>query len=126
LPQPEGADVRFIRGPVGAALPTIRAAADGSDIWVVGGGDLAGQFLDAGALDQIDVSIAPVTLAGGAPLLPRHIESSQMRLLSTSTEGQFVHAVYAITYPGCGGTVKGRSRSDGTFTPTAGRPADHA
>ena len=46
LPTPEGADVRFVSGPVADALPAIRAAAGEGDVWVVGGGDLAGQFLD--------------------------------------------------------------------------------
>ena len=38
------------------------AAAGGKDVWVVGGGDLAGQFADAGLLDEIVAAIAPVTL----------------------------------------------------------------
>ena len=42
--------------------------------WVVGGGDLVGQFADAGLLDEVIVSIAPVTLGAGAPLLPRRVE----------------------------------------------------
>ncbi|TPX05081.1 dihydrofolate reductase, partial [Schumannella luteola] len=47
LPTPAGADVRFVNAAVADALPAIRAAAGDGDIWVVGGGDLAGQFLDA-------------------------------------------------------------------------------
>ena len=74
LPRPCGADVRFVTGAVQEALPSIRAAAGSGDVWVVGGGDLAGQFFDVGALDQLHVSIAPVTLAAGAPLLPRRID----------------------------------------------------
>jgi dihydrofolate reductase len=100
LPRPRGADVRFVHGPVGKALPDIVAAAGKKDVWVVGGGDLAGQFFDAGALNKIEVSVAPVTLGRGAPLLPRRIESNQMSLLSASTGAQFIHATYAITYSG--------------------------
>ena len=69
LTTPEGADVRFVSGPVAVALPAIQAAGDG-DVWVVGSGDLAGQFLDAGALDEIALSVAPVFLTGGAPHPP--------------------------------------------------------
>lgn len=99
LPVPEGADVRFVSGPVADALPAIRAAAGDGDIWVVGGGELAGQFLDAGALDEIAVSIAPALLTGGAPLLPRRVEADRLRLVSTRAAGQFARLVYEVTPP---------------------------
>ena len=97
LPVPAGADVRFVCGAVSGALPAIRDAAAGGDIWVVGGGDLAGQFLDAGALDEIRLSIAPVALSAGAPLLPRDIGADRLRLVSASAFGQFARLAYAIT-----------------------------
>lgn len=97
LPAPAGADIRFVSGSVAEVLPDIRAAAGESDIWVIGGGDLAGQFLDAGALDEIAVSIAPVLLTGGAPLLPRRVTSDRLRLVSAKAVGQFARLVYAVT-----------------------------
>ncbi len=96
LPVPDGADVRFVSGPVADALPAIREAAGDGDIWVLGGGDLAGQFFDAGALNEIAISIAPVTLAGGAPLFPRRVESDRLRLVSAKAVGQFARLVYAV------------------------------
>jgi len=96
LPVPEGADIRFVRGSVGDALPAIREAAGEGDIWVVGGGDLAGQFLDAGALDRIALSVAPVALEGGAPLFPRRIESDRLSLVSAGKVGQFARLVYDV------------------------------
>ena len=96
LPVPDGADVRLVSGAVADVLPEIRAAAGDGDIWVVGGGDLAGQFLDAGALDEIALSVAPVALTGGAPLLPRRMESDRLRLVSASAVGQFARLVYAV------------------------------
>jgi dihydrofolate reductase len=50
------------------------AAAGERNVWVVGGGDLAGQFHDHGLLDEVWVQYAPVTLGAGAPLLPRRAE----------------------------------------------------
>lgn len=100
LPAPAGADIRFVSGPVAEALPTIRAAAGDGDIWVVGGGDLAGQFLDAGALDEVRLSVAPVALTGGAPLLPRRLESDRLRLKSATAVGQFARLVYEVTPTG--------------------------
>lgn len=96
LPVPEGADVRFVNGSVADALPAIREAAADRDIWVVGGGDLAGQFLDIGELDQICLSVAPVALTGGAPLFPRRIESDRLRLVSATAVGQFARLVYEV------------------------------
>ena len=49
----------------------IAAAAGGKDVWVVGGGDLAAQFAEAGLLDEMIAYIAPVTLGAGRPLFPR-------------------------------------------------------
>jgi dihydrofolate reductase len=97
LPRPAGADVRFVSGPVSEALPLIIAAASSKDVWVVGGGDLAGQFLDAQALDEITVSIAPVTLAAGASLFPRRLESSHLTLVAMVQHAQFIHATYRVT-----------------------------
>jgi dihydrofolate reductase len=100
LPLVPGADIRVVSGPVGEHLPAIRETAAGKDVWVVGGGDLAGQFFDAGALDELHLSVASVTLGSGAPLLPRRIESDTLRLTSVGQTGQFVSLRYAIRRPG--------------------------
>lgn len=96
LPVPEGSDIRFLRGSVADALPELRAAAGDGDIWVVGGGDLAGQFLDAGALDEIAISVAPVALPSGAPLMPRRVESDRLTLVEVRRVGQFARLVYRV------------------------------
>ena len=80
-------------------LGEIRAAAGERDIWVVGGGELAGQFLDADALDEIRLSVAPVTLVRGAPLFPRRLDSSKLRLTRVGQRGQFAELTYAIQRP---------------------------
>jgi len=96
LPTPEGADVRFAKGDVTGAYDDLRAAAGDKDIWVVGGGDLAGQFADAGLLDEVVVSIAPVVLGAGRPLLPRRLD---LRLEETARNGAFVTARYVVDGP---------------------------
>lgn len=52
LPRIEGATVRFVRGNVRAVFAEMRAVAEGKNLWVVGGGDLSGQFHDAGPVDE--------------------------------------------------------------------------
>jgi dihydrofolate reductase len=100
LPIVPGADIRVVAGAVADHLPAIRAAAAGQDVWLVGGGDLVGQFFDAGALDEIRVSVAAVTLGAGAPLLPRRIESDALRLTGVARTGQFAELRYEVRRPG--------------------------
>lgn len=96
LPNVPGADIRFVRGDVTDAWPAIRAAAGDRDVWLVGGGDLAGQFADAGLLDEIVVSVAPATLPSGKPLLPRRIGSDRLTLTGVRQAGAFAELTYAV------------------------------
>ena len=100
LPVPAGADVRFVRGSVAEALPAIRAAAGQGDVWVVGGGGLAGQLLDAGALDEVQLGVAPAALTGGAPVLPHGVGFDRLRLRSAERLDQFAHLTYDVLPPG--------------------------
>jgi dihydrofolate reductase len=87
------ADLRFTSGDVAAVHDDMVAAASGKNVWVVGGGDLAGQFADADLLDEVIVYIAPVTLGGGAPLLPRRLE---LRLEELAQNRDFAVARYSV------------------------------
>jgi dihydrofolate reductase len=95
LPALPGADVRFVRGDVRAVYEEMRAARDG-DVWLVGGGDLVGQFDDAGLLTEIHLAMCPVTLGAGAPLLPRRITSRRLTLRSVEQVGQQVRMVLDV------------------------------
>lgn len=87
LPAIEGADIRFVRGDVRKVSDDMRAAAGTKNIWVVGGGDLAGQFYDAGMLDELIIQIGSTTLGKGKPLFPRRVLSPNLRLVSVSQMG---------------------------------------
>jgi dihydrofolate reductase len=78
----------------------MRSAASGRNIWIVGGGDLAGQFFDAGLLDEIIVQIGSVTLARGKPLFPRRLTSPPLRLVSVRQVGAgFAELRYEVPRP---------------------------
>lgn len=96
LPGIEGADVRFARGDVRPLHAELVEAAGGKDVWVVGGGDLAGQFADAGLLDDLICYIAPVTLGAGKPLLPRRFD---LALAEVHRNRDFVCARYDVVGP---------------------------
>jgi len=99
LPVVEGADIRFTRAPVAQVHAEMVAAAGGRDIWLMGGGDLVGQFADEGLLDLLTVTIAPVTLGSGAPLLPRDIRSDRLALRSIERRGPFAELTYQVGPP---------------------------
>jgi dihydrofolate reductase len=92
-----GADVRFVSGDVAAVHAEMAAAAGGRNVWIAGGGDLVGQFADAGLLDEVIVYVAPVTLGAGAPLLARRVE---LRLEETGRNGDFVASRYSVVRAG--------------------------
>lgn len=97
LPAPEGADVRFVRGDVRPVHAAMLGAAGERDVWIVGGGDLAGQFYDAGLLDELLVTVTPVTLGGGAPLFPRRVTERPLRLVEARQVGpHFVDLRYEV------------------------------
>jgi dihydrofolate reductase len=87
LPVIEGADIRFVKGEVHRFNDDMRAAAGTKNIWVVGGGDLAGQFYDAGLLDELIIQIGSATLGKGKPLFPRQVLSPNLRLTSVHQIG---------------------------------------
>ena len=91
-----GADIRFVRGDVAPVHQAMQAAAGGKNIWLIGGGDLVGQFHDRGLLDEIIVTVAPVTLGAGKPLLPRAITKPPLQLVKTRVLGPFVQLHYAV------------------------------
>jgi dihydrofolate reductase len=92
----EGADLRFVSGDVAASYDEIAAGAGERDVWVVGGGDLAAQFAEAGHLDEMIVSIAPVTLGAGRPLFPRRWD---FRLVELAQNRAFACARYEVVGP---------------------------
>lgn len=81
LPSLEGADQRFVRGDVRSVHAEMGTAAGLKNIWIVGGGNLTGQFFDAGLLDELIVQVGSVTLGKGKPLFPRRVASPSLRLV---------------------------------------------
>lgn len=88
--------VEFFAGDVGDLHPLLVDAADGGDVWVVGGGDLAGQFADRGLLDRVWIHQCPVVLGSGRPLLPRRLRLHRRQL---EAHGQFTAMLFDVVGP---------------------------
>lgn len=94
--EPIGERITFTSAPVPEVHAAMTEAAGDKDVWVVGGGDLAAQFAEHGLLDEIIVSIAPVTLGAGRPLFPRRFD---LELVEHLRNGAFILARYAVSGP---------------------------
>lgn len=92
-PDLERDGVTVVSGPPGGHRAALEEAADGKDVWIVGGGGLAAEFARAGMLDELFVSIAPVTLGAGKPLLGG---SFDLELLEHGTNGALLEARYRV------------------------------
>ncbi|MDX2358045.1 dihydrofolate reductase family protein [Dietzia sp. PP-33] len=85
--------VEFFSGDVTDLHPLLTEAADGKDVWIVGGGDLAGQFADHGLLDRVWIHQCPVVLGSGRPLLPRRLRLHRQKI---ETHGQFTAMLFDV------------------------------
>jgi dihydrofolate reductase len=86
-PKLPAVDIRFVRGEVQPVHAQMQIVAKGKNVWLVGGGELVGQFYDAGLLDEVIVDVGSVTLGSGKPLLPRRIAFPPLRLISVKQFG---------------------------------------
>lgn len=99
LPVAGDAHIRFVQGDVAPVHAEMVRAAEGKNVWLVGGGELVGEFADHGLLDEILLGVQPVFLGAGAPLLPRRLTSKRVRLESARKDGQQVQLVYSVAAP---------------------------
>ena len=98
LPTVPGAEIKFASGDVSDVHNHMIKAVKEKNIWIVGGGDLVGQFYDKGLLDELILTVAPVTLGSGAPLLPRSITSPALHLVSCKAiQSSFIELRYTIS-----------------------------
>ena len=96
LPGIPGADITFVRGDVGIFHGDICADAGEKDVWLVGGGQLAAQYASAGLLDELILTLVPVVLGGGQPLLPVPSTTAPARLRGSRTLGDLVEMHYDL------------------------------
>jgi dihydrofolate reductase len=62
--------VEFVSEAVGPFVSRLRESR-GKNIWLMGGGELIGSFLDAQEIDQFVISVVPMFIGDGIPLIAR-------------------------------------------------------
>jgi dihydrofolate reductase len=69
LPRHQGADLRFVDAHVADVHPDLVAAAGDRNVWILGGADIASQFVRADLVDELHIGLAPVLVGSGTRLL---------------------------------------------------------
>ena len=88
------AGVQFVTESIRAFAERVRKQA-GKNIWLMGGGEIIGAFLDENAIDEFIISVVPTFIGEGIPLIaPRHREVP-LRLQSVQ---QFPDGVVQLHY----------------------------
>jgi dihydrofolate reductase len=97
LPAVDEHGVRIVNTTVTDLWGELSAAAGERDVWIVGGGNVASQFADAGLLDELHVTVVPVVLGTGKPLFDRRLPADTLQLLgSTIFANGMVELRYAV------------------------------
>jgi dihydrofolate reductase len=100
--QPRPADaaarIEFVNSPIGPFTRRLREE-PGKDIWLMGGGELIADFLDAGAVDQFVISVVPVFIGDGIPLIARRHRQTPLTLASVDRfDDGLVQLHYDVEY----------------------------
>ena len=86
----------FVKEPIKKFTKRLRAQ-KGKNIWMMGGGGLIASFLDAGEIDEFVISVIPVFIGEGIPLIAPGRRDVQLSLLATHAyEDGVVKLHYAV------------------------------
>jgi dihydrofolate reductase len=80
----DGEDIRVVNGDAAELHAEMLESAGGKNLWVVGGGNVASQFADAGKLDEVHLTVVPVWLGAGKPLFDRPPQENPLQLTGTT------------------------------------------
>jgi len=73
--------VEFVNGAIGPVVSRLREQ-PGKDIWLMGGGEIIASFLDEQAIDEFVISVVPVFIGDGIPLIARRHRHVPLHLQS--------------------------------------------
>ena len=98
--------VQFVSEPIREFCQRLRRA-KGKDVWMMGGGEIIASFLDEGEIDEFCVTVVPVFIGDGIPLIARRHRDVALRLKGITS---FSDGVVQMRY-----LVQRQSRRRGRF-----------
>lgn len=93
------AGVEFVTEPIRAFAERVRTQR-GKNLWLMGGGEIIGSFLDERVLDELILTVMPIFIGEGIPLLSPRRREVPLCLLSVQ---QFPDGVVQLHYEVAGG-----------------------
>jgi dihydrofolate reductase len=92
--------VEFTSEPIRRFVDRLRESR-GKNVWLMGGGDLIASFLDGEAIDEFFISVVPVFIGEGIPLIaPRHRHVPLQLRATTSFADGVVQIHYEVKKTG--------------------------
>jgi len=87
LPRGEREGFIFVNQSPESLMKTIREK-EGKDIWLMGGGQIARDFLAADLVDEIHLGVVPLLLGSGLPAFPTGFPQRNFELIENKTYSQ--------------------------------------
>jgi dihydrofolate reductase len=84
LPKGHEDEVRIVNEPVTEIHDRVLESAGGANVWILGGGNVASQYADAGLIDELLLTVVPVVLGSGKPLFERGLPGGPLQLTGTT------------------------------------------
>jgi dihydrofolate reductase len=91
-----GTSYTFVTKGIEGALAQARTAAGGKDIMVLGGADLARQYLEARLLDEMQIHLVPLLLGGGTRLFGESAPPVDLEPIEVAQGSGVVHLRYRV------------------------------
>jgi dihydrofolate reductase len=92
---PPDAGFTFVNG-LDEAIARAREAADGKDVFIMGGADVIRQALRAGYVEELSISIAPLVLGGGKRLFDGFDETVTLEHVGLLQSPFATHITYRV------------------------------
>jgi dihydrofolate reductase len=86
--------ITVMSGPPAPLLSSLRSK-PGKDIWLMGGGEMARQFLDQDLVDELYLGVVPVLIGDGIPAFPGGFPERKFELLENRS---FSKGMIALKY----------------------------
>lgn len=93
-------DITVVSEEIGRTVSTLRTETGDGEIWLFGGGELFRSLLAAGQVDTVEITVVPILLGGGVPLLQPGGPRTMLTLTGTRTyPSGLVSLSYMVEHP---------------------------